>query len=312
VGNLKPTGLEIGLTSAIFPDLSLKRVLEFLGEHNIKYIEPMCWPKGKADRRYAGVSHIPVGPKFGQKEADEVLALCNAQQVGMSGLGYYPNLLSADRKVALRCKKHLKDVIRVAALLGVNQVNTFTGRDQLKTVDENWEMFLRTWRPLVKFAEDHGVRIGIEDCPMLFSESEEPYGQNLATTPKTWDRMFNDIPSDSFGLCFDPSHLIIQRIDYLRAAEEFIEKMFHFHAKDLRIDDDDLYQCGVLANPGDSTIPTIPGNGDVDWRALLAILKRGGFKGSISVEVEDRTYEGTLQSRKQAVCQAASHLRQFI
>ena len=82
-----------------------------------------------------------------------------------------------------------------AELLGVGIVNTFVGRDWTKSVEENWPRFLDIWKPLIAFAEDHGIKIGIENCPMLFTRDEWPGGKNLARTPAIWRRMFEDIPS---------------------------------------------------------------------------------------------------------------------
>ena len=65
-------------------------------------------------------------------------------------------------------------------------MNTFVGRDPHKNVDENIEIFKEVWPPIVQFAEENGIRIGIENCPMLFSNDEWPGGQNLMTTPAIW------------------------------------------------------------------------------------------------------------------------------
>src|SRR5204863_5439568 len=141
---------------------------------------------------------------------DEVNALCAMYGVSLSGLGYYPNLLDPDLTAARRCGEHLKKVVKAAALLGLKNVNTFVGRDWTKSVDENWPRFLKTWRPLIAFAEERGIKIGIENCPMRFTQDEWPGGKNLATTPVIWRRMFNDIKSDYFGLNYDPSHFVLQ------------------------------------------------------------------------------------------------------
>jgi sugar phosphate isomerase/epimerase len=191
-------------------------------------------------------------------------------------------------------------------------MNTFVGRDWTKTVDANWPRFLKVWKPLVKFAEDQGVRIGIENCPMLFTNDEWPGGKNLATTPAIWRRMFEAIPSPIFGLNFDPSHLVWQQIDYVKPLREFAGRLFHVHAKDVRIDKDRLDEVGILATPLLYHCPKLPGLGEVDWGRLLSVLGDVGYRGPVCIEVEDRAYEATLETRKAALRQSATFLRQFM
>jgi sugar phosphate isomerase/epimerase len=231
----------------------------------------MCWPLGKAERRYAGITHIDV-VGFTKDDAAKVKDLTAKYGVAISGLGYYPNPLAPDKAEAAVYVKHLQHVIKAASLLGVGVVNTFIGRDYTQTVDENWPRFLKTWRPLIAFAEKHNVKIGIENCPMSFTKHEWPGGKNLMTSPAIWRRAFNDIPSDHFGLNFDPSHFILQHMDYLKAMREFGPKLFHMHAKDARIDHDKLNEVGVFAYPNLWHTPKLPGLGDVDWGKFFSVL----------------------------------------
>jgi sugar phosphate isomerase/epimerase len=194
-------------------------------------------------------------------------------------------------------------------LLNVGVVNTFVGRNPAKTVDENWPTFKRTWKPLVKYAEDHGVKIGIENCPMLFSNDEWPGGKNLAISPAIWRRMFDEIPSKNFGLNFDPSHLIWQHIDPIRAIHEFSNRFVHVHAKDIKVNPDALYENGILEFGWN--VPKLPGLGDIDWGRFFSALTDVGYTGSVAIEVEDRAYEGSLAARKRALVQTKRYLEQF-
>jgi sugar phosphate isomerase/epimerase len=241
-----------------------------------------------------------------------VRALAAGTGVGISGLGYYPNLLSPDPAEAAVCGEHLRAVIRAAARLGVRQVNTFIGRDWKKTVEDNWPRFLEAWRPLIALAEAQGVRIGIENCPMYFTRDEWPGGKNLATCPAIWRRMFAEIPSPNFGLNYDPSHLVWQQMDYLGPIEEFAGRIFHVHAKDAQLDRDRLNDVGVLATPLEYHQPRLPGQGDIDWAAFLAALARAGYRGPVAIEVEDRRFEGSLATRQQALRESAAHLRPLL
>ena len=302
--------MKLGFVSAILPELSLEEVLAFASAEGFSCVELMCRPKGRAERRYAGVTHLDAAG-FDERSAAKIHLLLEKHGVAISGLGYYPNPLAPDPAEAQVYVDHLKCVMRAARLLGVTQLNTFVGRDWTRSVDAQWPRFLETWRPLVEYAEQHEVRIGIENCPMLFSSDEWPGGKNLATGPAIWRRMFADIPSASFGLNFDPSHFVWQQMDYLKPLREFRERIFHVHAKDARVDRDLLDDVGILATPLEFHKPKLPGLGDVDWGRFLSVLSDTGYAGPLCVEVEDRAYEGSLDTRKQALRQSLRYLQSF-
>jgi len=203
-------------------------------------------------------------------------------------------------------------VIVAAELLGVRRMNTFIGRDWTKSVDDNWPRFLATWKPLLKFADDHGVRVGIENCPMSFTNDEWPGGKNLATSPAIWRRMFADIPTPNFGLNFDPSHMVWQHMDYLKPLREFADRIFHVHAKDVRIDRQRLDDVGILATPLQYHTPKLPGLGEVNWGSFFSVLGDTGYRGPVCIEVEDRAYEGSLDLRKASLRQSGTYLRNFL
>ena len=303
--------MKLGFVSAILPDLGLEEVLQFAAVQGFDCVEIMCWPMGKAERRYAGVTHIDV-TALTKGEAARINEMLDYLGVAISGLGYYPNPLAPDRKEARVYISHIKRVIRAAELLGIGQMNTFIGRDWTKSVDDNWKRFAQVWGPLVKYAEDHGVRIGIENCPMLFSADEWPGGKNLAHSPAVWRRMFEEIPSKSFGLNYDPSHLVWQQMDYVAPLREFADRIFHVHAKDCRVDYERLDDVGILAAPLEFHTPKLPGLGDVDWGAFLSVLGDTGYAGPVCIEVEDRAYEGSLEMRKASLRQSGAYLRQFM
>jgi sugar phosphate isomerase/epimerase len=303
--------MQLGFVSAILPDLSLADVLRFAAETGYDCVELMCWPVSKAERRYAGVTHVDV-TNLSETQAREVLELSRSTGVAISGLGYYPNPLAPDRDEAAKSVEHIQRVIAASARLGISRMNTFVGRDWTKSVDDNWPRFLETWRPIIRFAEEQGVRVGIENCPMLFSKDEWPGGKNLATTPRIWRRMFEEIASDHFGLNYDPSHMVWQQMDYLAPLREFAHKLFHLHAKDVRIDRDRLNDVGALAHPNEYHTPKLPGMGEVHWGRFFSVLTDTGYQGAVCVEVEDRAFEGSLELRKASLRQSATYLRNFI
>jgi len=303
--------MKLGFVSAILPDLSLQEVVDFASELGFSCVELMCWPKGKATRRYAGVTHIDV-TNFNKSDAARVNDLMALKCVSISGLGYYPNPLAPDAKEAKVYIDHLKKVISAASLLGLDLVNTFVGRDWTKSVDDNWPRFRKVWKPLVKFAADKGVRIGIENCPMFFTNDEWPGGKNLAHCPAVWRRMFEEIPTKNFGLNYDPSHMIWQHMDHIKPLCEFKDRIFHIHAKDVRLDKHRLDDVGVMATPLQFHTPKLPGLGDVDWGRMFSVLGDLGYKGPVCIEVEDRAYEGSVETRKNALRQSGRYLKQFL
>ena len=303
--------MQLGFVSAILPELSFEEVLQTAADIGYDCVEVMCWPVGKATRRYAGVTHIDVA-SLDDAAADEIRRLTEKHGVSISGLGYYPNALSPDADEAQTAIDQIRLVIAACAKLGISTMNTFIGRDWTKSVDDNLVTFATVWKPIVAFAEEQGVRVGIENCPMLFSNDEWPGGKNLAHSPAIWRRMFDAIPSDCFGLNYDPSHPVWLQMDYLKPMRDFSHKLFHVHAKDVRVDQHLLDELGILAHPNDYHTPKLPGMGDVDWGKFFSVLTDTGYDGPVCVEVEDRAYEDSLENRKRALVQSHSYLRNFV
>lgn len=299
--------MQLGFVSAILADFTLEEVFAFAGEEGFDCVEVMCWPPGKADRRYAGVTHIDV-TNVNDESINGVRGLVQKTGVAISGLGYYPNPLHPDADHRTSVIAHLKKVIQAAPRFGVSVVNTFIGRDWHKSVKDNWPLFDQVWPDIAKAAKEAKVRIGIENCPMLFSNDEWPGGTNLATTPAIWKTMFEKIPT--LGLNFDPSHLIWQHIDVARSIREFGKHFVHVHAKDTRIDVDGIYQHGIMGLGWHT--PKLPGLGDVDWSAFFSALTDAGYQGAVCIEVEDRAYEGSLELRKKSLRQSKRYLEQFM
>lgn len=303
--------MRLGFVTAILPELTLDEVLAFAAETGYSTVEVMCWPPGKAERRYAGVTHIDVAA-LDPAAVRSVREAQNRHGVSISALGYYPNPLAPDATEAGLAAAHLERVIEASSELGIGLVTSFIGRDPGRSIDENWPRMLETWGPLVDRAAALGVRIAIENCPMLFTADEWPGGKNLATTPAIWRRLFADIGRPNLGLNYDPSHLIWQQIDYLKPIREFADRIFHVHAKDARIDQAALDEHGVLSYPKLWHTPKLPGLGDVRWGSFFAALGDIGYQGPVAVEVEDRSFEGSLDRRKASLLLSRRYLEQFV
>lgn len=303
--------MKMGFVSAILQDLSFEEMIDFASEQGFECVEVACWPKGKAERRYAGVTHINADELDDAKMA-YIMDYCKKKNVKISSLAFYPNTLDPDlekRQVAI---DHIKKLIVASGKMGINLVTTFIGRMQDKTVEENLSEFEKVWKPIIALAEENKVKVAIENCPMLFGPDQWPGGQNLATTPAIWRKMFAMIPSDYFGLNYDPSHFVWQQMDYIKPIYEFKDKIFHVHYKDIKVYPDKLNDVGIMAYPLDYMSPKLPGLGDVDWGKYVSALTDIGYNGYTCLEIEDRAFESSLDDVKKSIILSKRYMSQFV
>lgn len=301
--------LDLGFVSAILADNDLNATLKFASEHGFKCVEVMCWPTGNADaRRYAGVTHIDVD----NLDVAHIQGLCQQYGVYISGLGYYPNPLDPDAEQAAFYREHIKKIIRAAARLNVPVVNTFIGRHPSLNVRDNLKLVAEHWPAIVQEAEANNVKIGIENCPMWFTDDEWPGGKNLMTTPAIWDEVFKILPSRVLGLNYDPSHAIWQMMDEVKPIYAYRDRLHHIHLKDVKLYRDRLDRVGIMANPLEYHSPKLPGLGDVRWRDFFAALTDVRYRGPVCIEVEDKAYEGSPDDVRSAILTARNYLRQFL
>ena len=303
--------MKLGLLTAPFAETALMDVVDWTAANGFESIEIACWPRSSgATRRYAGTSHIDVA-NLSAGEAQELRAQIEAAGLHISGLGYYPNPLHPDPAHRAEVIGHLRHVITAAEKMDVPLVNTFMGADGSKHQDANWDEALKVWPDVVAFAQDHGRKLTLENCPMLFSYDEWPGGNNLATTPRIWRRILEQW-AGTIGLNFDPSHLILQMIDIPRFIREFGPHIYHVQAKDLMIDREGLYECGIFSQGMGWQVPRLPGLGEVEWAPLFAALWRAGFDGDVIIEHEDRDFEKTDDLIKRGFLLARDVLRPYI
>jgi sugar phosphate isomerase/epimerase len=302
--------LKIGLLSAILENKSFEEVIEIASNLDIHAVELACWPRTGEKRRYAGVSHLNPD-ELTPERVKEIKAFLKAKDVELSALSYYPNVLSDDKENNEMAIAHIKKLIDASVKLDIYQVNTFIGRDQYKTTEENFKEFAKVWPDIIKYAEEKEVRIGIENCPMIFSVNEWPGGKNLAHSTANIRRIFSEIKSDYFGLNFDPSHYVWQQMDYLKALREFKDKIFHVHLKDTKVLKDKLADHGILALPLEYMTPKIPGRGDIDWEEFINTLKEIGFEGVCAFEIEDRDFEETEELKIESIVLSKKAVERF-
>jgi sugar phosphate isomerase/epimerase len=265
--------MKLGLLTAPFPETPLNDVAAWAAANGFEALEVAAWPRSEGpQRRYAGTSHVDVRD-LSRERASEIVGELASKGVAISALGYYPNPLHPDPAHRAAVIEHLRNVITAAARMDVPIVNTFIGADGSKTQDQNWETAQTIWPDIVRHARDSGVRIAIENCPMIFSYDEWPSGHNLAYSPRIWRRMFEAF-GETVGLNLDPSHLVWQMIDIERVVREFGPRIWHLHAKDLQIDREGLYERGILSLGMGWQVPRLPGLGDVPWPRLFSALYR--------------------------------------
>lgn len=303
--------MKMGFVSAILDTCTFEEMIDFAAENGFDCVEVACWPKGEAERRYAGVTHINVD-EIDDEKAAYIQEYCRNRNVEISSLAFYPNTLDPDLDKRNAHVEHLKKLICISAKLGVNMVTTFIGRDQTKTVEENLEIVKNVWPPIIQLAEERGVKIAIENCPMLFGMEQWPGGQNLMTTPKIWRKVFALLQSENLGLNYDPSHFVWQKIDYIRPIYEFRDKIFHVHYKDIKVYEDRLNEVGIMAYPLEFMSPKLPGLGDVDWGKYVSALTDIGYNGNTCIEIEDKAFEGSKDRVEQSLILSKRYLSQYV
>lgn len=303
--------MQLGLVSAILDQSDFYEMIDIVAENGLDCVEVACWPAGKAERRYAGVSHIDT-ENLTKEQAEKYQAYAAKKKVALSALAYYPNPLDEDLEKRQLVIDHIYSVIDAAKLMEINLVTTFIGRMPSKTISENLKEVEKVWKPILAYAEKQKVKIAIENCPMLFTEDEWPGGQNLMTTPALFRKIFDLLDSEYLGLNFDPSHFVWQQMDYLAPIYEFKDKLFHVHYKDIKVYWKKLQEVGVMATPLEYMSPKLPGLGDVDWGKYVSALTDIGYSGYTCIEVEDRAFESDYEDVKRSIKQSAHYLRNFV
>ncbi len=289
--------MKFGFYTACLPNVDLKKLVNWAANNHFKTLEIACWPVENDRKDYSG-SSIDVA-NLTKEGAERVNGIFNKHNMKISSLAYYDNNLHQDLDKRKKYHDHLKKVIRAAKLLGVEMVGTFIGRDNSKSIEENIEEYSEVFPPLVRYAEDHNVKLMLENCPM---EGWHPEGQpgNLAYSPELLKKIFEIIPSPNFGLNLDPSHLYWLGINYIQVVEEFGNRIFHVHAKDTEIIKEGRYRYGIFGKKLDRQHSwdigwwryRVPGLGEIDWETFLDKLSQVGYDGVVSTEHEDPVWEG--------------------
>jgi sugar phosphate isomerase/epimerase len=288
--------MNLGFLTACLPAVGIEDLFRWASEQGFQSLELAAWPVDST-RDYQ--ARQIDAQRFTKAEAARVKELLAQYGLSVSAMAYYDNNLDADQVKREYCHDHLKAVIRTAELLDVPLVGTFVGARPDLLPAENMKEIGKIFRELVNYAEDHDVRLMIENCPM---ENWQRFGLpgNYAYSPELWETLFNEVPSKNFGLNFDPSHLYWLGIDYIRAAHDFSQKIFHAHAKDTEMLPEGQARYGLFGRQIDP-VPwksgwwryRLPGLGAIDWKRLISTLQESGYDGVLSIEHEDPVWEGS-------------------
>jgi sugar phosphate isomerase/epimerase len=303
--------MKLGLITSILSNNSMEEVIDITSEIGYECLEVACWPVGKSNRRYSGVTHINFD-KMSQNKLESLNNYLKYKNMSISALAFYPNTITDDDEQREINIQHLKKMIENAHFYNTDLVTTFIGRVQDLSVDKNLELVKKIWIPLVEYAENHNVRIAIENCPMLFSKEQWPGGQNLMTSPDNWDKIFSILDSKYFGLNYDPSHFIWQKMDYINPIYDYADKLFHIHFKDIKLYQDKLDKVGTMAFPLEFMAPKLPGLGDVNWSNFVSSLRDIGYNGNTSIEIEDKSFESNDNEIINSLKLSYNYMRQFV
>jgi len=287
--------VQLGLLTACLPTTPLDQVASWASDHGYQALEVAAWPDRPG--RDWEASHLDV-EAFSDADARRVSELLDEHRLTLSAVAYYENNLHSDPAIREATHQHLRSCIDAAQRLGCALVGTFVGRDIKLTVEENLRLGEQVLPPLVRYADDRGVRLVIENCPM---EGWHPdgYPANLGYSPQLWDWM----AGLGLYLNFDPSHLVWLGIDPAAVVPPYAERILHVQAKDVEIDAAARNRLGFFGNVvARSSDPwtsgwwryRIPGLGQVDWAELVATLSAHGYNGVVSVEHEDPVWSGTV------------------
>jgi sugar phosphate isomerase/epimerase len=254
------------------------------------------------DNQFAGID-------LGRSFADVAPVISAGLKVGSIDLLEWHALMSPDAAKRAEAVAKNKEFIEGAAKAGATKFfAVLLPEDSALPRTENFAYAVESLKALVPTLEANGAQIVIEGYPGAGA---------LACTPEGYRALFNEIPSNSIGINYDPSHLIRMGIDPIRFLKEFVSRVGHVHGKDCEILADDLYEYGWEQPATFKKSPdfgsaawryTIPGQGNSNWGEIFRILEANGYQGAIGIELEDRDYNGTEAGEKAGLLNSASFL----
>jgi sugar phosphate isomerase/epimerase len=267
-----------------YTDYSIE-IARFAQEVGFKSLQLSAWPQSALD----------VNTVSDECVYDIQMDLAS-KDIEISALGYYPNFLDPDPIQAEEARNYFLKVLERAAHMGVPVVSTFAGRRPELSVRENIPLFERVFSRFCEKAEQLGIKIAIENCPML--DRFYLRGENIAFSPEIWDEMYRVVPSKALGIELDPSHMVWQGIDYIQAIYDYGDRIYHIHAKDMEINHKVMRRVGILGQCFGEVYglghgwwrARTPGWGEIDWPKLISALLEVNYPGNLDIEHEDDVF----------------------
>ena len=253
------------------------------------------WLPGMKDKGFECFAinfHMTYGGVDLKELAPKVLSMLEGTGTYVSTVGYYCNALQNESQL-----HDLEYAIDNAHFFGAKTVATFAGALEGQPVDAAIPRFKEVFSELAKRAEDRGVRLAIENCPMS-GDWRHPTC-NIGFNPDAWELMFDAVPSDALGLEWEPAHQLIQLIDPIAQLRVWARKIVHLHGKDTSVDWDAVRRHGIYAAK-DFAPERTPGFGDTNWRDVFSILHENGYEGDVCIEgYHDPVYSGQWEMTSQ-------------
>lgn len=310
--------MQLGVMSPVFGGYTLEEALNFLKDNGVHQLEI-------GGGGYPGDKHLnPAELLDNPKKAVAFQKLLNKYDITLSAIACHGNPLHPNKEIAAKFDSDFRSAILAAELLGVDTIIGFSGcpgdsenseypnwvtcpwpDDFLTILNWQWEeKIIPYWKDMAVFAENHGIKkIAFEMHPGF-----------AVYNPKTLLRL-REAVGDIIGANVDPSHLFWQGIDPVQAIRELEGAIYHFHAKDTRIDKYNTAKNGVLDTKNYSDVAgrswsfrTVGyGHGAEVWRDIISTLRTVGYNGAISIEHED-----ALMSPEEGLTKAMRFLQEIL
>lgn len=307
--------MKLGVFTVVLGDLCLEETCKFLSERGVQMVEIGCGG-------FPGKAHCDAAEFLKDDEKCKTfLATLEKYNLQISALSSHGNMVHPDKEIAKKFEDDFTNAILLAEKLGVPVVNTFSGcpggskedktpnwvtcpwpDDFSEILEYQWnEVLIPYWKEKVEFAKAHGIhKIALELHPGFCV-------YNTRTLLKLREAVGPEI-----GANFDPSHLIWQGMDPVACIRELGKAgaIFHFHAKDTKIDSINTALNGVLdtTHYGNEIERSWIfrsvgyGHGEEYWKAIASELRLAGYDYAISIEHEDSLMSGKEGLEKAIQC----------
>lgn len=310
--------MKLGVFTCLLGDKSLDEALSYFSEKGIQMVEIGCGG-------YPGKSHAdPEILLNDDKALEEFKNTIKKYNLEISALSCHGNPVHPQKDIAQAFDKDIRNCILLAEKLGITQINTFSGcpgdyegakypnwvtcpwpDDFLTILEYQWnEVLIPYWKDLVKFAKEHGVnKIALELHP----------GFSVYNTHSLLK--LREAVGQEIGANLDPSHLIWQGMDPVAVIRELKDAIFHFHAKDTKIDIYNTAKNGVLDTQHYGDVINRSwvfrsvgyGNDYSKWKDIISNLRLVGYDYAISIEHED-----SLMSQNEGLTKVVEFLKEVI